>query len=55
MINGVVKQAASEREAPKGWTRLAKYLASIRVIGRPALDLTGLTGVHGFEERPSTN
>lgn len=50
IINGEVKQAASEIEAPDGWTmpRLANYLASVRGIGMPVLDKTGLTGVFGL-------
>ena len=49
-INGAIKQAASEREAPDGWTmaRLSNYLASVRNISRPVLDRTGLHGSYGF-------
>ena len=55
-INGEVKQAASEREAPEGWTmaRLANYLASVRAVGRPVLDRTGLSDTFGFELSYST-
>ncbi len=56
VINGAVKQAASEREPPEGWTmaRLANYLASIAVIGRPVLDRTGLPGIYGVSLSYST-
>lgn len=49
-INGAVKQAASEREAPPGWTmaRFANYLASVRGVQRPVIDRTGLAGSYGF-------
>ena len=49
-INGAVKQATSEREAPAGWTmeRLANYLAAIPAIQRPVVDRTRLTGMYGF-------
>jgi uncharacterized protein (TIGR03435 family) len=49
-INGELKPAASEREAPQGWTmaRLANYLSSVKAIGRPVLDKTGLSGNRGF-------
>jgi uncharacterized protein (TIGR03435 family) len=55
-INGSVKQAASEREPPDGWTmaRLANYLASVRGIGRPVLDQTGLAGTYGLTLNYST-
>ena len=49
-INGAIKQAGSEREAPPGWTmaRLANYLASIRDVQRPVVDRTKLNGIYGF-------
>ncbi len=49
-INGVASQAASEREAPPGWTmpRLANYLATLRDVQRPVIDRTQLPGVYGF-------
>lgn len=49
-INGAVKQATSEREAPRGWTmaRLANYLATVRGVQRPVIDKTGFTGTYGF-------
>jgi uncharacterized protein (TIGR03435 family) len=49
-INGAVKQATSEREPPEGWTmaRLANYLASVKGVGQPVLDKTGLTGIYGL-------
>ena len=49
MINGTVKQATSEREAPDGWTmaRLANYLSSVRAIGHPVVDETRIAGTHG--------
>jgi uncharacterized protein (TIGR03435 family) len=49
-INGAVKQATSEREAPSGWTmaRLANYLASVRGVQRPVVDRTMLNGIYGF-------
>ena len=49
-INGAVKQAASEREAPQGRTmaRFANYLATVRGVQRPVIDRTGLTGAWGF-------
>jgi len=55
-INGAVKQAASERELPEGWTmsRLANYLASVRAVSRPVLDRTGLKGIHGLTLNYST-
>lgn len=55
-INGAVKQATSEREAPAGWTmeRLANYLASVRVIQRPVVNETKLTGIYGFTLNYST-
>jgi len=49
-INGAIKKAASEREAPSGWTtaRLANYLASVRGVQRPVIDRTMLEGAYGF-------
>lgn len=49
-INGALKQASFEREAPPGWTmaRLANYLASVRTIQRPVVDRTNLNGLYGF-------
>lgn len=49
-INGAIKQATSERDAPLGWTmaRLANYLASIRGVQRPVVDRTMLNGIYGF-------
>lgn len=56
VINGALKQAASEREPPEGWTmaRLANYLVSIIAIGRPVIDRTGLRGVYGVNLSYST-
>jgi uncharacterized protein (TIGR03435 family) len=55
-INGVVKQATSERQAPPGWTmpRLVNYLATVRDIQCPVIDRTGLLGVYGFSLSYST-
>jgi uncharacterized protein (TIGR03435 family) len=56
VINGALKQAASEREPPEGWTmaRLANYLASIGAVGRPVLDRTGLPGTYAVNLSYST-
>ena len=55
-INGAVKQAPSEREAPDGWTmaRLSNYLANVREVSRPVVDKTGLTARYGFAFNYST-
>jgi uncharacterized protein (TIGR03435 family) len=55
-INGAIKQAVSEREAPDGWTmtRLSNYLASVRSVSRPVVDRTGLPGAYGFVLNYST-
>jgi uncharacterized protein (TIGR03435 family) len=56
IINGAVKQATSEREAPPGWTmaRLANYLASVAGVQRPVADGTMLGGICGFTLTYST-
>jgi bla regulator protein blaR1 len=56
LINGVIKQATSERDPPKGWTmeRMANYLASVGAIGRPVLDRTELAGIYGLTLSYST-
>ncbi len=56
IINGAVKQASSEREAPEGWTmaRLANYLAGERGIQRPVIDRTELAGTFAFKLDYST-
>ena len=55
-INGALKQATSEREAPSGWTmaRLANYLASVRGVQHPVVDRTMLDGIYGFTLNYST-
>jgi uncharacterized protein (TIGR03435 family) len=55
-INGAVKQATSERDAPPGWTmsRLANYLATIHDVQRPVVDRTNLGGIYGFALSYST-
>jgi uncharacterized protein (TIGR03435 family) len=45
VINGAVKQASSEREAPEGWTRS---------IQRPVIDRTRLAGAFSFKLDYST-
>ncbi len=56
IINGAVKQASSEPEAPEGWTmaRLANYLADVRGVERPVIDRTGLAGMFSFKLNYST-
>jgi uncharacterized protein (TIGR03435 family) len=56
IINGAVKQATSERDAPAGWTmeRLANYLAAVRAIHRPVVNQTKLSGMYGFGLNYST-
>jgi len=56
IINGELKQAASEHEPPEGWTmaRLANYLASVRGVDRPVVDKTGLAGIYGLKLDYST-